>query len=448
MVKLPEELKRKLSLIISQAGSFATSVPQTAFDAETALQIDLSASAIALVALVTADELSAQTDPEYFLQCGELAWKVKEIAFLCLDIQETDNEKEIRSLIQTVLDRSRAIAEYAELPKYEPSAEAAAQTELALANWVTTALQLRPEEADSTDNLRAEVRALRELLTSLVAERDNLVNVVLRDIEAAYMRELGILEAEAYRAECDARILKAKMEQLQARLNREEQVREKEVDETIQAQYEAYKKLYEEFVRKVNEAAAYRQQREQQKTAQARPSQEQAAAPKAAGEKQSDPARPALPEQKDEAKPEPETEEQELKRLYRKIVKAMHPDLHPDQDAATKDLFKRAILAYKDFNLQMLREIDAMLGSEAEMQTENPEEGLEKEKARLLGLIHKVRMEIRSIKNRYPYTLKALLDDPVRLEAAKERQKALIENAKHAAEIWQARITEILKKYG
>jgi hypothetical protein len=52
------------------------------------------------------------------------------------------------------------------------------------------------------------------------------------------------------------RILKAKLEQMQARLHREKPVQEEGIDDTIPAQYEEYKRVYEEFVKKSFEAAA------------------------------------------------------------------------------------------------------------------------------------------------------------------------------------------------
>ena len=109
------------------------------------------------------------------------------------------------------------------------------------------------------------------------------------------------------------------------------------------------------------------------------------------------------------------------------------------------DLLKRAIVAYKEFDLTTLREIAAMLDGDAPENGECALDTLRKEKARLLELIRGIRAEIRNIKSRYPYTMKDLLDNPVRLAKEKEKLTARIDRARRAAEIYQGRIEEILK---
>ena len=130
------------------------------------------------------------------------------------------------------------------------------------------------------------------------------------------------------------------------------------------------------------------------------------------------------------------------------IVKAMHPDLHPDQDEATKDLFKRAIRAYKEFDLKTLRELAAMLACENTEDVENIVEELLKERKRLLELIRGIRADIRTVKSRYPYTLKAILDDPVRLAEKKQSLKQRIEKAERAADVYRRRIKEMESQNG
>ena len=91
----------------------------------------------------------------------------------------------------------------------------------------------------------------------------------------------------------------------------------------------------------------------------------------------------------------------------------MHPDLHPNQDEATKDLFKRAIQAYKDGDLKTLTEIASMIAGDNQANAENVIEELLREKARILTLIRNIRAEVHIIKTRYPYSKKQILDDPI-----------------------------------
>ncbi len=440
MLVLPEALKQNIVFVIEQAGLVSDSVSRGPIGTELSLQIDLVTSEIALIALITADSLEGIKNETTSMAYYEVSRLLKEIAFLCLDVQETDDAREIKAFIRNIHCMAEAVADYTGIPKYESPAETsltvAAVTESALS---FTALQLRPDSEDNIEKLRAEIRALRELLASLVFERDNLINVVLRDIEATYMRELGGLEAEVYQAECEVRILKARLEKIQACLNREETIQEEKIDEDIRKQYEEYRKIYEEFIRQIFEANTYHQQRAKQKARREKTDE---------GRDDQNPSNQVSMDNQSREEQASETEEQELKRLYRKIVKAMHPDLHPDQDEATKDLFKRAILAYKDFDIKTLREIAAMLDGEISDKTENLLEALLKERSRLLALIKGIRTEIRSIKSRYPYTQKAILEDPVRLDLEKGRLKIRIEHAKQAAGIYRERIAEVMKKNG
>ena len=53
----------------------------------------------------------------------------------------------------------------------------------------------------------------------------------------------------------------------------------------------------------------------------------------------------------------------ELKKLYRKIVKALHPDINPDVSEAQVQLFDNAVSAYKNGDLGTLRIICEMVGN-------------------------------------------------------------------------------------
>lgn len=421
--------------------------------ANEASQLDLALSELSLIALMTADALEGTRDRRDFLLYDEIARRLREIAFLSMDAQETDNAAHWQAVLHALGEQAASLAELTGLPKYQPPAETGlvpVSVSVPAPKKQTSALALH-REVDPSERLQAEVRALRDLLASLVLERDNLVNVELRDIEAAYLRELGGLEAEAYQAECNARILKAKLEQMQARLNREKPVQEEEIDETIRAQYEEYKRIYEEYVKKIFEAAAYRQKREKQRKQAKNAAQESGRGDKTQQETGGDTGKetpPNTPASDAHDSALEESEEQEMRRLYRRIVKALHPDLHPNQDEAAKELLKRTIVAYKEFDLMTLREIAAMLDRDTPENSECELDALRKEKTRLLKLIRGVRTEIRSIKSRYPYTMKDLLNNPARLAEEKAKLTARIDRAKRAAERYQGRIEEILKNHG
>ena len=449
MAEIPELLKQNIETVIEQAGSLAHAEEKGLSNEELMRKAETAMPEISLMALVTADGLERASSPDSFLMENEIALRLKDLAFLCLDIQENDDPVSVRTMIHTLAERADSVAGMAGLPPFEAPEDL----------WLEPLVTFKPsgeealmpfggDEGNTEDWLRRAVRVLRELLASLVLERDQLVNVELRDIQSAYMREVGRLEAEAYEAECEVRILKARLEMMQSSVNREEPVDFANIAEKLRIQLEEFQKQLDELASRIREANEYARERERQRTAKTSPDGKDSGKDRSASTQNGTKAiREKQPDGTEQAQEE-ETEAQELKRLYRMIVKAMHPDLHPNQDEATKDLFKRAIRAYKEFDLQTLREIAAMLAGESAEDAENIVEELLKERERLLELIRSIRAEIRLVKSRYPYTLKAILDDPVLLAEKKQSLKLRIEKAERAADAYRRRIKEMESQNG
>lgn len=413
-----------------------------ALSLDQAQQISFSCAEMALLSLAASDEIEATDAPAEKMLRHEAASALRQIAIHFLNIQEWENIENIKAYFSTIAKHCAFIKKAIALPETEEEAPLSNDgLELVPLTGQTgddalAVLAAQNGSESEEARLKAEIQALRELLTALVFERDNLLHVTCKEIEADYMRELGSLEAEIYHAECEARYLLRKMERMQASINRRERIEVREIDEDLKAQYEEYQKIYEEFVRRIFESAEFQFRRKKNK-ASSQKSHSHESAPEAADD------------QPGAAKPQAEdTEEKKLKKLYRAIVKAMHPDLHPAQDAATKELFKKAITAYKDGDLKTLTEIASMIAEEHEEPAHDPVESLLREKARILTLIRNVRAEIHLIKTRFPYTQKAILEDPVRLAEEKAKLQARLNQAKRQAEIYIKRMAELEKQHG
>ena len=143
------------------------------------------------------------------------------------------------------------------------------------------------------EKLLKEVERLRTEFSMLLLERDELQYVVCKNIETAYMLSLGSLEYKAFEIECEMWRLHRKIELIQAKINRQEKVDLKAIDETLDDEFEEYQRKLDEQINKMNAALEH-------------------------------------------SKCEKMTEEQtkEFKKLYRTIVKALHPDLNPDASPA------------------------------------------------------------------------------------------------------------------
>ena len=170
------------------------------------------------------------------------------------------------------------------------------------------------------EELKSEVEELRADLVKLYFEYDELRFVICPNIEMQYMLALGALEYKLYETQCKMLRLKRKMELIQVKLNRQEKVVISEIEEQLDEEFAEYQDLLEMQIEAMNEALD-----------------------RSKGEILSD------------------EDEKKLKTLYRKIVKALHPDLNPDLSRAEIDLFANAVEAYKNADLNAIRIIAEML---------------------------------------------------------------------------------------
>lgn len=143
-----------------------------------------------------------------------------------------------------------------------------------------------------------------------------------------------------------------------------------------------------------------------------------------------------------------EAESRELKKLYRAIVKSLHPDLHPDLSDAKIQLFKHAVTAYENGDLDGLRLISAMVAEPA-LRKEKPDtrSQLLREQERLAKLLRIVKDRIAAIQSEYPYTMKSLVLNPEKIEARKTELEEYIQQLYETLAAYAARIEEI-QRYG
>ena len=90
------------------------------------------------------------------------------------------------------------------------------------------------------DELKREVEKLRVELSMLVLEKDTLIFVECKNIEMAYMVNLGHLEVKAFELECKYLRLRRKIELIQAKLNRQEKVDLKNIEDTLEREFIEY----------------------------------------------------------------------------------------------------------------------------------------------------------------------------------------------------------------
>lgn len=172
------------------------------------------------------------------------------------------------------------------------------------------------------EKLKSEVEKMRTELSMLLLERDELQFVICKNIETEYMLKLGSIEYKAYKAQCAALRLKRKIELIQAKKNRQEKVIISAIEETLDSEFAEYQKQLNEQIDKMNDAL-----------------------------------------KRSKAEVLSNEDNKKFKKLYRKIVKALHPDINPDVSEAQVQLFDNAVSAYKNGDLNTLKIIGEMVGN-------------------------------------------------------------------------------------
>lgn len=283
------------------------------------------------------------------------------------------------------------------------------------------------------EKLLETVRKLRARVIELTAERDDLLYHICPALQAKYDEKIGSVEREILASQMYLKEKQRIIEILQAQLNRQEKPSMKEAEKKAHEEFRAYE---EDLKKKAEEARRFREhwenetqwsRHEQESRGRKKENRtEQSAETKQpAGTEAETHKRIGIGERQDEDPINEINEDEdpihELKRLYRQIVKRLHPDVHPNPTEREKDLLDRANKAYKAGDLEEMRKIwEELSGTE---QSEESFEDTEEGRAQLRELIEKLRKrcaelekEIRQIKTSFPYTIKALLDDDKALE--------------------------------
>ena len=214
----------------------------------------------------------------------------------------------------------------------------------------------------------SDTTLLKTELANLIAERDELVHVVIPNLEAEYQLKIGFLEYEKFETQVSVNRLKRSIELAQAAINRGESVNLAKIEEILHEEFAEWEYKLKEHLNKV-EAAKHHV--------------------------------------KSLLSPE---ESREIATIYKKIVKMLHPDINPEAYEKNRDLWERAAEAYQNGNLEGLRVLLLLLEEETETPRFN-EKYHEKMTAQLKDSIKRLIAEMQSIKSKPPYSFKERLND-------------------------------------
>lgn len=250
------------------------------------------------------------------------------------------------------------------------------------------------------EKLKNEIKKLRVEISMLLLEKDNLKLVECKNIQTLYMIEFGALEHNVYKAQCNALRLKRKIELIQAKKNRQELYNISDIEKILDDEFAEYKEKLNEQIHKMNEAI-------------------------------------------DRSKAGFMTEEQakEHKKLYRTVVKALHPDLNPNITKEQLGLFERAVNAYENGDTDLLRIICEMVSdnSNEEISTDSISY-LTEEKTRLESKISVIQKEIDKIKSEFPYNVKEILESKEKIQEYKNRFTSMLNYYNQIIEMYKKKL--------
>lgn len=254
------------------------------------------------------------------------------------------------------------------------------------------------------EKVKTEIEELREKLSLIILERDNLRYVICKNIENKYLLTLGSLEYRAYNKMVEYLRIKRKVELIQKAINHQEEADIDNIETILDDEFTAYKEKLEEMVNDISSAIDWKN-----------------------GDFLS------------------EEDTKDIKKLYKTIVKKLHPDVNPNITETQKELLLKAITAYEHGDIVTIKIIAELVADKPETSDfDHLSKDMLKEKNRLKSLIGVVKKSIKKIKSEYPYTLKNLLDNEEEIKKKREEFTNLIADYEKMIQFYVDRIFELL----
>ena len=237
----------------------------------------------------------------------------------------------------------------------------------------------------------SEIKELKEQLTHLIFEYDDLVSHVCPDIEVRYVLEFGMDEYELYEIELEIEKLERKLELIEAESN----VDLNKIDKKLDKEFEESERQLKAQINEINYLKG------------------------------------------NELKRLSSDDLKKLRQTYLMLIEKLHPDLNPNQNFLDLSLFIKAENSFKTDDLEALESVTRILPEEDNQEMPEIED--------LKGSILEFEGKIYLVENEYPYNKKELLDDEDCGNEYREMLSELVDDRKEELKRLENKIDERLK---
>jgi hypothetical protein len=217
--------------------------------------------------------------------------------------------------------------------------------------------------------LLEENALLREKTSAGLARLHELQFMIKPYLLALYQSQLGPWELELLQAQCELARIRRMVELVQASINRGEPFHLRQIQGTVELELLAWRHRIEERARRI-EAAQFRL------------------------------GHSLSPE-----------EAAELKKLYRQLVKRLHPDVHPGASPAEQALWLQVIAAYEAADLPKLRALDVLTERELPPQVPQTIEALTAVREHLRSCLTSLLEQLAKVETERPFSMRAHWED-------------------------------------
>jgi len=244
---------------------------------------------------------------------------------------------------------------------------------------------------------------LKEELTKLYADREDLLNTVKLNLELDYQLKIGKKQYELIMVRIEALRLKRKAEILQSAFNRQVKCSIDVIEAQLDFEFEKWNREAKEFYKDLKFAEKY-----------------------ADLEKMTS------------------GDVLEMKKIYRELVKKFHPDLNPDWQEEARYFWQRIVEAYGNNDLKELKILELLSRDfEKEDKVLSTMELLKKDCESLKEKVKELINDIAHVKKEFPFNIEENLEDDVWVEEQNRLIEDQVAEWQESKKSFEARVVDL-----